>query len=840
MVKKKRNSPGRSTSAGANAAAEPSALASTAVTAYPNSATSATGQANGNAKARSNPSAYTKPVGNPAAQTLPAEVGRGDWTVVLFASMMVFTPAMGVPHEEMLQDTLKSAIVAILALVAALLFFWNQRNRREGLRWHLMMWPLISLCVYALISMTWAHTYLSGVEAVRWFVLSVVLWLGINTFSRDRLPTLALGIHVGAVVAALWTALQFWVDFKYFPQGPNPASTFVNRNFFAEFVVCTLPFSFVLLARARQSAVITLLAFSNAFVLVTIMMTGTRSALIATGALVLLIPFVLILYRRQFAFSTWDTGQRLVAVGVLAATFVGLGFIPTGNAKLIEEHATEKRGLTALERGFARTKSMTVKEEYTEKSFSVRLIMWKATGRIIEKRPLTGVGAGSWEADIPLYQNEGSQLETDYYVHNEILQLLAEYGLVGWLFLIILLGYLLYAAWRTVRARTPDGLAEAPWRAMTLTSILAFLIVSNAGFPWRLASTAALFAVCLAILAASDARMGFRGPLGAGRVAWKPGLSQGLAMATMLCLALAAYITQQAAECERKIVKATKIALTVSASGDYNNPKWDKSKAEMLKLIKEGTDINPHYRKITPMVADELAKWGDWKNAVWVWETVLSSRPYVVAIMSNVARGYASIGNPDKALEYLERAKKIQPRAPSVRSLEVILLSRTGKEAKGLELAREAVAANVFDYDLISAAFVLAWRANDFAFAEKAMELRLKGWPSGKAAGLIQLGNMYLTGVKDPKKAFDAFKAGMEAGKPEEKEALAQQVPGQFWTRLGMTTTVPAFTTASATVSTTTPRIATPSATPVAKPASAAAPVSMMRAPAPQTSASSK
>jgi hypothetical protein len=46
----------------------------------------------------------------------------------------------------------------------------------------------------------------------------------------------------------------------------------------------------------------------------------------------------------------------------------------------------------------------------------------------------------------------------------------------------------------------------------------------------------------------------------------------------MVCLALAAYITQQAAECESKIVKATKIALTMTQSGDYNNPKWDKTK----------------------------------------------------------------------------------------------------------------------------------------------------------------------------------------------------------------------------------------------------------------------
>ena len=42
-----------------------------------------------------------------------------------------------------------------------------------------------------------------------------------------------------------------------------------------------------------------------------------------------------------------------------------------------------------------------------------------------------GLGAGAWENRIPLYQADGAQLETDYYVHNEFLQLVAEYGLVG-------------------------------------------------------------------------------------------------------------------------------------------------------------------------------------------------------------------------------------------------------------------------------------------------------------------------------------------------------------------------------------------------------------------------
>lgn len=713
---------------------------------------------------------------------LPAEVVRGDWTVVLFSLMAFFTPALGVPHEEMLQDTLKSIIASFVTLVAAFIFFWQQRNRRSPLRWHMLMWLPILLMFYALGSMVWSHTYLAGVEAIRWFVFAVILWLGLNTLSREKLPLLAIGIHWGAVIASLWTALQFWVDFKYFPQGPNPASTFVNRNFFAEFAVCTIPFSTLLLIRARGVFSISLYAFTTAFVIVAVLMTGTRGALTAMWLECLLIlPTIAYIYRRNVAILAWTSAERIAAIGVLLATLVGLGLVPTNNPKLIEEAQVEGKGMRPIERALKRTAKITVGDG----SLGVRFVMWKATLNVIKARPVTGVGAGAWESDIPLYQAEGAQLETDYYVHNETLQLLAEYGLVGWIFLLVLFGYLMVAAWRTLRNKTSEGQQEAPFRAIALTSFLALYIVSNVGFPWRLASTGVLFALCLAILAASDARLGYRGPFFALRMAWSPTFSQLGAISTMICLALAAFITQQAAECESKIVKATKIALTITQSGEPNNPKWDKSKQEMLRLIKEGTDINPHYRKITPMVADELAKWGDWKNATWIWESVISSRPYVVAIMANVARGYATTGNPAKALEYLERAKKVQPRAPSVRSLEVVLLSRSGREKEALVQARDAMKSEVYDYDLVNSAFVLGWRAGDFDFATNAMEIRMKNWPDSKAFGLIQLGNMYTTGPQKPAQALEYFKQAMAMTPETGRQGLLAQIPPVYWPKLG-------------------------------------------------------
>ena len=712
---------------------------------------------------------------------LPFEVQRNDWTVIILALMMFLTPAIGVPNELMLQDTLKSIVTAFAAVGAGLLFFWQQRNRREGLRWHALMWLPLALMFYALGSMVWSHTFLGGVEAIRWFLFSLMLWLGINTLSRERTPYLIEGIHWGAFVSSLWTVLQFYFDFTFFPQGPNPASTFVNRNFFAEFVVCTFPFTLYLLVQAKSTSRIALTAFVLGFNVIALMMTGTRGALAAFWILVVFVfPLILVLYRKQFAVYAWDSGKRILAGGVLMATIITMGLISSGNPKVISDRSYYGNATTPFDMAFKRTASISAEDG----SLGIRLVMWKATAGMIKAEPLKGVGAGAWEAMLPLYQTEGSQLETDYYVHNEILQLLAEYGAVGWVFLFALFSYLLFAAWKTLRNKTAEGLAEAPMRAIALASLLAFLVVSNIGFPWRLASTGCIFALALAMLAASDARLNIRGFAAASRLSWRPAYSQVLAVAMMVCLALTAYISQQAAATEQKIVTAVKMALSITQSKDVNNPKWDKTKKEMLQLAKESIAINTHYRKITPMLGDELAKWGDWKNAIWVWESVVKSRPYIVAIMSNIARGYATIGNNEKALEFLEQGEKLQPKATSIRSLKVILMSRTGKEAEAAVLAKRFLEEGTYDYDLTNAAYVLGVRKGDFDMAIQGLELRNKGWPANQADGYTKLGAIYAIQKKDDVKAIAAYKLAIAATPEKERDALRAQIPPALLARL--------------------------------------------------------
>ena len=698
-------------------------------------------------------------------------------TVLLLAAMMFLAPTIGAHNEEPLQDTLKSIFIALFALSSAVFFFWQIRNQEVSVKFPWLFCLPAGLMIYAIGSMLWSHTYLAGVEAVRWFVLSLIFFLGSNTLTLARITPLVWGIHLGAVFASLWTALQFWFDFQFFSQGPNPASTFVNRNFFAEFVVCTLPFSVVLLTRVKDKATVFFLTFSLGFNIAALMMTGTRSAIVGLLILLVLLPFIIFLYRRQIVSDNWRTAHLIALVVILFTVVLGLGSIPTGNPSVKSEFGDD----STLLRAAKRTASIANRTEYTEGTFSIRAVLWKATGRMIAANPVLGVGAGAWEVQIPLYQAPGSQLETDYYAHNEFVQLLAEYGLVGWVFLVGLFFYLLQAAFRTWTNRSDAGKQEALPRALTLSGLLVFLLVSNAGFPWRMAVTGAMFALSLSILAASDLRLSSGATRGDRSVSWKSHYSSLTLSALAACVILALYLSQQALECEKKLVRAIKTAMTISHSRAPNDPRWDPAKTELLRLAHEGIGINAHYRKLTPLVADALAGWGDWKNANRIWESVLASRPHIVIMLASVARGYIKTGNYSKAHEYLEKAKTVQATAPTLASLEVLLWSRTGRERDAALRCKELLHAGVIDRELLQTAYYLGNRLDDTDLAVLALEVGIKTWPERAVDGWLKLGDIYSSAAsRNEDKALQSYREALNTAPTDYKTSVLTRIPPKY------------------------------------------------------------
>ena len=173
-----------------------------------------------------------------------------------------------------------------------------------------------------------------------------------------------------------------------------------------------------------------------------------------------------------------------------------------------------------------------------------------------------------------------------------------------------------------------------------------------------------------------------------------------------------------------------------------------------------------------------------WKDAVWVWESVVSSRPYVVAIMSNIARGYSQLGDNDKALEYLARCEKLQPRSVSVRSLKIVLYSRMGKAPEAISLARQYMEEGTYDFDLLNAAYLLGTQNRDAELIIQSLELRQKSFQGGTVDTFLKLADVYANLKKDDAGALAYYRSALAAAPASSKESIRQQIPQAFVSRL--------------------------------------------------------
>ena len=237
------------------------------------------------------------------------------------------------------------------------------------------------------------------------------------------------------------------------------------------------------------------------------------------------------------------------------------------------------------------------------------------------------------------------------------------------------------------------------------------------------------------------------------------------------------------------LVRATRIALTIARSAQPGDPRWDREKTAMLQLLRKGIAINPHYRKLTPIAADAMAGWGDWKNATWVWESVLASRPNVVGLLANVARGHLHAGDAAKASMYVERAKALQPSAPTVASLEVLLLSKTGRDSQAAARAQELLQSGVIDRDLVQLAYSLGLRLEKPALAILALERGINATPSQATDGWLKLGDIYDSAkMSDKNKALHAYRAALNTSPLSYRDATLATIPIKYHALLEQTT----------------------------------------------------
>lgn len=331
-------------------------------------------------------------------------------------------------------------------------------------------WPVLGFLGYALTRYWFSPIeFDSRVELIYAAFYGLVYFaVAFNLHHRRDLTFVVLALLILGTLEAVYGIWQFatlsnQVLFAERPAGytSRASGTFVNPNHFAAFLSVVLG---ILLARlvlhrpAIKAAFGTYAGpkiFEGYVVLVTvtaIVLSGSRGSWVALG--IMLVAFIL---------WAWFPGavSRWVVVGLGVSLL--LGMLVVFNAPSARERIANVIALPGEEAdGEIKVRDATL---------GMRTLMWTASTKMLAERPVFGVGPGTWEwFHLP---HRDPRLQTHArHAHSDMLQLAAEYGLLG---LALVVWFFAAYFWHVVRLSSAANYSDQ--RAFAVGSGLAVGIV---------------------------------------------------------------------------------------------------------------------------------------------------------------------------------------------------------------------------------------------------------------------------------------------------------------------------------------------------------------------------
>ena len=555
----------------------------------------------------------------------------------LFSLMLLLGLTLAPTFDELNADTVKSFLIALGAFTG----LWIAARQHgvfprpaelistAGASANWVLVGAVLMLTHALLSAAAGSFIPAAKDAARWVVFLAIFVLAQRGSQSDDVGRTLVRLSMASLFISSFGLVQFYLGVSIFPQGAEPASSFVNRNFAAEVVACLM---WSHLYVARQCASAQGAAWNGAqfgVALVYIIACATRSAMLAAGVIGMLY-FGWTFLRSDLKLRK---ATRFAVVGA-AAVVVLMSFFTSKSPSLEGDRfftlATSKwqsAGLTGQEDG----------------SISVRKEILIATLKAYSSAPILGLGAGALGEHMIDFQANKGGYEIEDFAHNEYLQWAAEYGLIGVLFSVTLIAFSLVmtARWMKSTDRPETG-------GHLLLMLGSLLIVMLLGFPTHLAGGLALLALTTGFLSQAPAPKAPRVPRKSEK------LFIAILVAGSLVVGSIAAATEWSLNTSRKI--SIEVQSYISGMTEDMKQYRDEASAAALEALRWAAW---NHRALAP-AADELASIGELETARKLYSQYLEVRPKSAGGWANMAKIAQAQENESETKRHLATSLEAQ------------------------------------------------------------------------------------------------------------------------------------------------------------------------------------
>jgi len=421
------------------------------------------------------------------------------WLMIMVIGLMPLLAPMWLGADYIFQpapEDIKTAYGIVGTFLGVFVWLLAQYRKKEAtIQKSDYYTPIIGFLIWCFITLFWIEDgYLAVLMLTQFVSYSLVFFLVVNTFKTVKNIELILKVLtiVLLIVSSIGLLQYYLIDNNFiqnlFLQAHSPGATFANKNMASHFVVMTIPLATLFLLRAQKYkeisaySVITLTAFL--FLMNTHARQGYLAIAIEIFAFILFVSVDYIKNRdRAFILNLNKGKEKLLAIVLIIFLLVMILNIenidPNNQNKVVQNIS-----------------------EITIQGGSGRFPAWLNTIEMIGDYPIQGVGIGQWPESYPKYYdsvkkdvifNEKLRLAR---LHNDYLEMLANVGLIGYLFL-------LWIAYLTIKKILYNLSRVSNNRDLILGTslgLLGFIVVAMFSFPVRVYLPAFLAFLYLALI----------------------------------------------------------------------------------------------------------------------------------------------------------------------------------------------------------------------------------------------------------------------------------------------------------------------------------------------------